>query len=67
MWDGKCPTDQARGHPELRRFEVRFPDGRPSKYFYWNDMPSQRLGPNLASSDVALEQAKLLLDPSAIG
>ena len=31
-------------------FEVRFPDDRPSKYFYWDDVPITR--------EQALEQAK---------
>jgi hypothetical protein len=25
--------------------EVRFPDGRPSRYFYFEDVPSRRLRP----------------------
>jgi hypothetical protein len=39
-------------------FEVRFPDGRPSQYFYWEDLPGRRLRPDLLTSDVALERAK---------
>ena len=39
-------------------FEVRFEDGRPSRYFYWDDMPSRRLRPDLVDSETALEQAK---------
>jgi len=30
------------------RFEVRFPDGRPSQYFYWDDIPGRRLRPDRA-------------------
>ena len=26
-----------KGIPDTGSFEVRFPDGRPSKYFYWDD------------------------------
>jgi hypothetical protein len=26
-------------------YEVRFPDGRPSKSFYWEDIPGRRSGP----------------------
>jgi hypothetical protein len=44
--------------PKCGSFEVRFPDGRPSKYFYWDDLPSRRLRPDLVGSEVALEQAK---------
>jgi hypothetical protein len=25
------------GIPDTGSFEVRFPDGRPSRYFYWDD------------------------------
>jgi hypothetical protein len=37
--------------PNCGSFEVRFPDGRPSKYFYWDDLPSRRLRPDLVGSD----------------
>jgi hypothetical protein len=43
--------------PQCGSFEVRFPDGRPS-YFYWEDIPGRRLRPELHTSEVALEQAK---------
>ena len=33
-------------------------DGRPSQYFYSDDLPSRRLRPDLLTSDVALERAK---------
>ena len=46
--------------PKCGSFEVRFSDGRPSKYFYWEDLPGRRLRPDLVASDVALEQAKAL-------
>jgi hypothetical protein len=26
-----------KGVPKCGSFEVRFPDGRPSRYFYWDD------------------------------
>jgi hypothetical protein len=39
-------------------FEVRYPDGRPSQYFYWDDIPARRLRPDLMDRDTALEQAK---------
>ena len=26
--------------PNCGSFEVRFPDGRPSRYFYWDDLPA---------------------------
>ena len=30
--------------PLCGSFEVRFPDGRPSRYFYWNDIPGAGCG-----------------------
>jgi hypothetical protein len=44
--------------PKCGSFEVRFPDGRPSRYCYWDDIPGRRLRPELLTSEVALEQAK---------
>jgi hypothetical protein len=46
--------------PQCGSFEVRFPDGRPSKYFYWDDIPGRRLRPEIVPSEVALEQAKAI-------
>ncbi len=39
-------------------FEVRLADGRPSRYFYWDDLPSRRLRPEVLTRDVALETAR---------
>jgi hypothetical protein len=39
-------------------FEVRFADGRESIYFYWDDLPSRRLRPEMLDRETALEQAK---------
>ncbi len=39
-------------------FEVRFPDGKPSRFFYWDDEVSRRLRPGLLTGEQALEQAK---------
>ena len=44
--------------PQCGSFEVRFPDGRPSQYFYWDDLPSRRLRPETLDRETALEQAK---------
>jgi hypothetical protein len=41
-------------------YEVRFPDGRPSKYFYWDDQPSRRLRPEILDRATAEQQAKAL-------
>jgi hypothetical protein len=39
-------------------FEVRFRDGRPSKFFYWDDVPSRRLHTDMLTSEQAQEQAR---------
>ena len=44
--------------PECGSFEVRFSDGRPSQYFYWDDVPGRRVRPEQFTSEEALEQAK---------
>jgi hypothetical protein len=40
--------------PECGSFEVMFPDGRKSAYFYWDDIPGRRLRPD----DLTQEQAR---------
>ena len=44
--------------PQSGSFEVRSGDGRASKFFYWDDQASRRLGPEIPTSVVALMQAK---------
>jgi hypothetical protein len=45
--------------PNCGSYEVRFPDGRPSKYFYWEDIPGGRLkARRQADSKQALEEAE---------
>jgi hypothetical protein len=46
--------------PLCGSFEVRFPDGRPSVYFYFDDIAGRRLRPDLVDSVAAKRQAKLL-------
>ena len=46
--------------PQTGSFEVRFSDGRPSVYFYWDDIPGRRLHPEQMDSARALEAAKAL-------
>ena len=46
--------------PQTGSFEVRFPDGRPSVYFYWDDMPGRRVRSDQTDSKRALEAAKAL-------
>jgi hypothetical protein len=44
--------------PDCGSFEVRFADGTPSVYFYWDDIPGRRLRPETMTSEQALEKAK---------
>ena len=44
--------------PKCGSYEVKFPDGGPSKFFYWEDIPGRRLSPDQADSKQALEEAK---------
>jgi hypothetical protein len=44
--------------PKTGSFEVRFSDGRPSKFFYYEDEKSRRLRPEQVDSETALERAK---------
>ncbi len=44
--------------PGCGSFEVRFPDGKPSKYFYWDDVPGRRMRPEQMTGEEALKQAK---------
>ena len=44
--------------PGCGSFEVRFPDDRPPRFFYWDDIPSRRLRPDTLTSEQALEQAR---------
>ena len=46
--------------PKCGSFEVRFSDGKPSRYFYWDDIPGRRLNPDQVDSEKALERAKAL-------
>jgi hypothetical protein len=39
-------------------YEVRFPDGRPSKYFYFENLPDRRLRSDRVEQAVAEEEAK---------
>ena len=46
--------------PNCGSFEVRFPDGRPSRYFYWDDIARRRLRPDLMDSATAMQEAQAL-------
>jgi len=45
--------------PKCRSFEVRFPDGRPSKFIYWEDIPGRRLRPEQVDRTVAERVSKI--------
>jgi hypothetical protein len=44
--------------PKCGSYEVRYSDGRPSHFFYWDDIPGRRLNPALVDGQTALERAK---------
>ena len=44
--------------PGCGSFEIRFQNGRPSQYFYWDDLPSRRLSPETLDRETALWKAK---------
>jgi len=44
--------------PLCGSFEVRFPDGRPSRFFYWDELPSRRLTLDLVDRETALQAAQ---------
>ena len=44
--------------PKCGSFEVRFPDGMESRFFYWDDLPSRRVRPDIFTREQALELAK---------
>ena len=46
--------------PKCGSFEVRFADGRPSVFFYWDDILGRRLGPDLVDGATANREAQLL-------
>jgi len=46
--------------PLCGSFEVRFPDGRPSRYFYWDDIAGRRLRPDMVDSAAARQAAQSL-------
>lgn len=46
--------------PKTGSYEVRYSDGRPSAYFYWDDIANRRLRPEMLTGNQALEAAKTL-------
>jgi len=45
--------------PKTGSYEIRFPDGRPSRYVYWDDIAGRRLRPDHVDSAVAERVAKI--------
>jgi len=48
-----------RHEPVPKCYEIRFPDGRPSRYVYWDDIAGRRLRPEMVDSAVAERVAKI--------
>jgi hypothetical protein len=46
--------------PLCGSYEVRFPDGRPSRFFYFDDMAGRQLRPDLADKKTAQQAAEFL-------
>jgi hypothetical protein len=44
--------------PRSGSFEVRFTDGRPSRHFYWDDLPTRRVRPEILNRQEALRLAQ---------
>jgi hypothetical protein len=44
--------------PKCGSYEVRFSGGKPSRYFYWDDLPDRRLRSDLLTEDQAEHEAK---------
>ena len=44
--------------PDCGSYEVRFPDRRPSKYFYFENLPGRELRPDRVEQAVAEQNAK---------
>jgi hypothetical protein len=44
--------------PLCGSFEVRFPDGRPSRFFYWDELSGRRLSLDLVDRETALQAAQ---------
>jgi hypothetical protein len=49
--------------PLCGSFEVRYPDGRPSRFFYWDDIPGRRLRPELVDGATAKRAAQSFARP----
>jgi hypothetical protein len=46
--------------PLCGSYEVKYPDGRPSRFFCWDDIPGRRLRPDLVDGATARGEAQRL-------
>jgi hypothetical protein len=46
--------------PKCGSYEVRFPDGRASRFFYWDDVAGRRLRPDMVDSFTAKQAAQYM-------
>ena len=46
--------------PNCGSYEVRFADGRESKFFYWDGLPGRRTRSEMLTGKQAFEQARAL-------
>jgi len=46
--------------PRCGSYEVWFSDGRPSRFFYWDDIPGRRVRSDQLDSKQALQEAQTL-------
>jgi hypothetical protein len=56
------PRDRVIKHEAVSlcgSYEIRFPDGRPSRFVYWDDVPGRRMRPDLVDRAVAERVAKI--------
>jgi hypothetical protein len=51
--------DPTRTRPQEGSYEIRFPDGRPSRYLQWDDVPGRRLRLEQVDRAVAERVAKI--------
>jgi hypothetical protein len=51
--------------PKCGSFEIRFPDGRSSRFIYWDDLSSRRLRPDTVDSAVAERWPRYSLELSS--
>lgn len=51
--------------PKTGSYEIRFPDGGPSRFVYSDDIPGRRLRHDLVDSAVAERVAKIFAEPNS--